>query len=749
MINRHKGQIRVGQSGPIVVGNLPSEQSPTAQQKSPKTVQKLQKPPIVQKSPVVIQLDYNNINIEKFNILVDDNKASGRSWFHGLEGTWWWGMAEEYVRKKLMDTVKNRVTDGYRKILKREPDPGGFKHFVSQISSGKISKERFLEILRTSKEYKRNLKIININRQEAQRSNLGPIKDNGDIKIIYNPLRNKNTINFFPIAPKNSGYEILANNIHKYLVRYGYTIIKPTIERDDIVHNKVNISNILYTDISIVLSMAPYFFKTNSKINIGYSMIEATKIPMSWVDRCNLMDKLFVPCKANVDAFRSCGVKVPIDIIPIGVDTNIYDPALIGDNEKFIFDNKYPNINSAYKFLVVNNGQQKKNNEMIIRAFHEEFADKIIENKIYLVMRTHRKYNGKNVLYIKKFLDDTSLRLLIYSCDCMVNVSSGEAGDIPILSGMAMEKPVIVSDGFVHAEYIKDMTTGFIVDIEKWIPAYSNPENKNIWYLKGLKDALWVKPDIKSLKGKMRYVYEHRKESKEIGKNAREYILENRTMKKSVEKMIDAFRNIDHTKNINTKEYWDNIWKKEGVNTRNIHRNKPYLYDEILNYIKDGDSVLDIGCGVGIFLRYIDKRRKNIKSYGIDISSEAIKLLQSINIDGECYKIPDSNIYNRKIGKFATIDIKTGKNNFNVVTAIQTLEHIPCEESLLEHMIYLSKKDGTCIVTVPNDKFPSCEEHLHVCTVESLKSLLNKYWYNIKIIPKESNFIAIMTNPKI
>ncbi len=54
--------------------------------------------------------------------------------------------------------VQDYVTEGYRNILKREPDPNGFKHYVSQISSGKISKERFLEILRTSKEYKNRFK---------------------------------------------------------------------------------------------------------------------------------------------------------------------------------------------------------------------------------------------------------------------------------------------------------------------------------------------------------------------------------------------------------------------------------------------------------------------------------------------------------------------------------------------------------------------------------------------------------------
>lgn len=37
--------------------------------------------------------------IENFNRLVHNNKASGRPWYHGLEGTWWWGKTEEYIRE--------------------------------------------------------------------------------------------------------------------------------------------------------------------------------------------------------------------------------------------------------------------------------------------------------------------------------------------------------------------------------------------------------------------------------------------------------------------------------------------------------------------------------------------------------------------------------------------------------------------------------------------------------------------------
>lgn len=52
------------------------------------------------------------------------------------------------------EDIKNFIIEGYRNILKRGPDLSGFNHYFNEIHSGKISKETFLEILRTSEEYK-------------------------------------------------------------------------------------------------------------------------------------------------------------------------------------------------------------------------------------------------------------------------------------------------------------------------------------------------------------------------------------------------------------------------------------------------------------------------------------------------------------------------------------------------------------------------------------------------------------------
>lgn len=89
-----------------------------------------------------------------------------------------------------LEDIKSFVAEGYRNILRREPDTSGFENFVSAIYSKKISKETFLQILRTSEEYQINL---NKNLGEQVKLNLGcgsdkkPYYKNIDIRQDVNP----------------------------------------------------------------------------------------------------------------------------------------------------------------------------------------------------------------------------------------------------------------------------------------------------------------------------------------------------------------------------------------------------------------------------------------------------------------------------------------------------------------------------------------------------------------------------------
>lgn len=387
---------------------------------------------------------------------------------------------------------------------------------------------------------------------------------------------NDNIINFFQTTNRLSGYGMMGDGIvreiNKGISNFSDSDSISWKIRDFCKDGKGRVNDIemmgLKSKIALILNIPTLWFKAkNSKYTIGYSMFESTRIPSTWIRGCNSVDRIFVPVAGNVEGFRSSGVKenIPIDIVPIGVDTDIYNPCKYDNKCIFDFGRVDLNGKDIYKFLVVNDNQSRKNNGMLIKAIGEEFEKEIGEGKIVLISRfCHGKklIKDKWVHNIMRYLKDEDMVKLICSCDCMVNISSGECGDIPILQGMTMEKPVIISeDKLIHSEIIdegKKMFGGigvvdgngvaFPVKIDKWERSYYKNEYKNSKYFDGLgENARWIIPSYDDLREKLRYVYDNRNSDKiiEIGKNARKYILEKRTVKLAVEKMLDIFNSLE------------------------------------------------------------------------------------------------------------------------------------------------------------------------------------------------------------
>lgn len=403
------------------------------------------------------------------------------------------------------------ITRAYQELLGRPPDKGGRWGKIQSLMGG-ISEEDVRKSIMQSEEYKKSEKY---KRKAAEQT----LQDNNMLRL---PL--SLSINFYPVAVPKSGYGILGENIYRMLRDHGYSITQSI---------KYNLPP---ADISLQLSIPPSWRRLASTINIGYTMFEASRIPDSWVPFCNIMDRLIVPLEANINVFRSCGVKIPIDVVPIGVDEIVYNPDTPLHHS--------PPLPKSFKFLIINDGQSRKNNEMVVSAFQDEFKEEISKNLIHLITRTPGSYGGKNVVWSPQYLEDPVLAALINSCDCIIGASCGEAGDIPVLEGMAMEKPVIVSREMAHSEYILDGENGIFIETERVVPAFSHSQYKGLPYLVGLHDATWILPSYKSLKEKMRFVYENRAEAERIGKNARQYVLKHRTLEVCIKALIEIIERI-------------------------------------------------------------------------------------------------------------------------------------------------------------------------------------------------------------
>lgn len=136
-----------------------------------------------------------------------------------------------------------------------------------------------------------------------------------------------------------------------------------------------------------------------------------------------------------------------------------------------------------------------------------------------------------------------------------------------------------------------------------------------------------------------------------------------------------------------------------------------------IEYIKDGDAVLDIGCRKCQFFDMLKEERKNLTLTGVEIHPEIVE-------------------YSRKKGYEVFDDLNEVQGKFDVITLFDVIEHLD-EQTLIffvKRINELLKKNGYLIITTPNidcyytlTNFWDNVEHKRPYSLESMKMLFNAY----------------------
>ncbi len=199
-----------------------------------------------------------------------------------------------------------------------------------------------------------------------------------------------------------------------------------------------------------------------------------------------------------------------------------------------------------------------------------------------------------------------------------------------------------------------------------------------------------------------------------------------------------------------TKEYFDN--NVEGFSgSRNAIWSE---LEELKKYIKNGERVLDLGCGNGRLFELF--RGKNIEYTGVDFSEKLIEKAREKY--GEHFQVADilSLPCTQKINK--TIDgnknsvgcqgLPLLNNSFDSVWSIAVLHHIPSKElrlKALEEVRRVLKPGGKVIMTcwylfrpffckdiLISPKKLKIQRYYHAFTRRELKKLFEKAGFKIE-----------------
>lgn len=135
-----------------------------------------------------------------------------------------------------------------------------------------------------------------------------------------------------------------------------------------------------------------------------------------------------------------------------------------------------------------------------------------------------------------------------------------------------------------------------------------------------------------------------------------------------------------------SKAFYERYWKSQDVLS-----DFPYKWPVVKKLLPPnaGVKLLDFGCGNGHLLREVVKARPDFRIYGVDISTEALKIATN--------RVP------RGVFRFISDDqrIPFPNNSFDIILALDVLEHLYDTKMAFKELARVLKPNGTLIITVP------------------------------------------------
>lgn len=271
-----------------------------------------------------------------------------------------------------------------------------------------------------------------------------------------------------------------------------------------------------------------------NKNKVGFTMFETSKLPngINSIDGNsytgasgsikdainNNCDLLLVPCEHNKRLFKQSGVNIPIEVLHLGVDPEMYSYYERPERDTFTF-------------LITGTITNRKNPWSLIKAFLTLFGD---NNNVQLVIKTKEgtfpQISNDNITIIDKFVTTEELKKIYQDADAFVFPSRGEGFGLPPLEAMATGLPTIISNHTGMAEYANEKYN-YPINKYSMIKADNFPKE---WGDVGS----YYNPDFNELKTLMKYIYDNREEAKEKGKLASKWVHKYWTYDNSAKRLL-------------------------------------------------------------------------------------------------------------------------------------------------------------------------------------------------------------------
>jgi len=258
------------------------------------------------------------------------------------------------------------------------------------------------------------------------------------------------------------------------------------------------------------------------------AMHESSKLPEGWAELVNQVEHMIAPCEWVKTVYRESGVTIPISVVNPGVDFN--ECALLPPVRKGT---------RPYTFMALGDRGLRKGWSTAYSAFFRAFR---ADDNVSLIIKSNLNGNTDRILSANRSREGlqgrvrswtervANMRDVFAQTDCLVYPAHGEGWGLMNYSGLA-------------------------VNCDRW--AYP----LNDWELTpapGEEDGLpglWANPSIDEVAERMRFCYENQDDAREKGLRSANWLRENVTWAKSIDRLHEVFTEDDRVRVKRMREF--------------------------------------------------------------------------------------------------------------------------------------------------------------------------------------------------
>lgn len=290
------------------------------------------------------------------------------------------------------------------------------------------------------------------------------------------------SINF--CAPiNNTGYGIASLNILKELAKLDndislFPIGNPSLQTQEEYDLIVSLYN-KQDDFKIDSPTVKIWHQFDLAERVGrgryfaYPFFELDSFNKREVKHLSVPDELFATSEWAKHIMECHGIRSPVHVVPLGVDSTIFNPNLI----KTRSDNKYV-------FLTIGKWEVRKAHDLLPSIFKKAFPNET-DVELWILAAEHTNsyskpeeitewknlYRANNIRVITGVESHHDVAQLIANSDCGLYISRAEGWNLELLETMSMNKPVIATNYSAHTEFCTSDNC-YLVDIDNTEKAY-------------------------------------------------------------------------------------------------------------------------------------------------------------------------------------------------------------------------------------------------------------------------------------